>query len=367
MSGQTHGDHDGGVVPVDRRAAAVRARNLIDDEEPESGAARARSGARERREGLPANGIGHRAAVLNLYSHFLRAAAVDAQDDGHGEIAVLDGVPQKVRQNLRNAIGIPCAVKVAAEVAFERRRRVHEFRERTFRQRPKVCRSRVDRQRAKPGRREVEKLSDEPRHPHRRRADAVGDLQRLLIVRVCEAQRFAGRENNVERVAEVVSQHADEQLSRLEQRAMFFHLGGQLLPLPEQLDEHVDLTLQQMRVDRLEQEVDGACFVTAEDPPVLRRASGDEDDRHPARPLGAAHQLCQLEAAHFRHLHVNERERHVVREQQLERLHAIRGPQHAHAGIFEQRLEHVEVVRHVIDGEDENRRVLPDLRRGDGA
>ena len=123
---------------VDRRAAAVRARNLIDDEEPESGAARARSGARERGEGLPANGIGHRAAVLNLYSHFLRAAAVDAQDDGHGRSPCWTAFPRRF-DRICAMQSDPCAVKVAAEVAFERRRRVHEFCERTFRQRPKVC------------------------------------------------------------------------------------------------------------------------------------------------------------------------------------------------------------------------------------
>ena len=339
---------------VDRRAAAVRARNLIDDEEPESCAARARSGARERREGLPANGIGHRAAVLNLYAHFLRAAALDAQDDRHTEIAVLDGVPDKVRQNLRNTVGIPRAVKVAGGVAFERRLRVHEFGERTLRQRPKVGRTRTDRQRAEPGR----PKSSSCVMSRVIRVDeygSVGHLQRSGRPGL-QAQRFASREDHVSGLRKSCPSTPMSSSAVSHELPMFLDLRGQLLTLPEQLDEDGHFALQQLRIDRLEQEIDGAGFVAVEDPcdsggPAVTKMIGTRRVRSEPRISSASSKPSMPGMRTSMSASATS-----CWSSSSSAASPLDGPQHAHAGLLEQRLQNLQVLRPVVD--DEHRGVV---------
>ena len=98
-----------------------------------------------------------------------------------------------------------------------------------------------------------------------------------------------------------------------------------------------DLAAQQARVDRLEQEVDGASLVAAEEPHRLRGVGGDEDDRHVTGALGAAHQLGELEAVHRRaSARRAARARRLVPKQQLERFGCRSTPKQAHPGLVEQ-------------------------------
>src|SRR5271155_1719066 len=94
----------------------------------------------------------------------------------------------------------------------------------------------------------------------------------------------------------------------------------ELLALTVQLEEHVGLVLEYVRLDRLIDEVDGPGLVALEHALRLARACGDENDRYVARTLTAAHELGELEAVHVWHLHVEKGEREVVDEQQLESL-----------------------------------------------
>ena len=67
------------------------------------------------------------------------------------------------------------------------------------------------------------------------------------------------------------------------------------------------------------------------------------------RPLRPAHQLRELEAVHLRHLHVDERERHLVDEQELERLGPGARPEDLESVAAEERLERDEVLVDVVD------------------
>ena len=124
----------------------------------------------------------------------------------------------------------------------------------------------------------------------------------------------------------------------------------ELLLLPMQLEEHVRLVPQDVRLDRLVEEVDRAGFVALEHAVLVARAGGDEDDRHVARALAAAHQLGELEAVHVGHLHVEQRQRDVVRRA------AARAPRRRSAPCSsstssraQQRREREEVLLEVVD------------------
>ena len=122
-----------------------------------------------------------------------------------------------------------------------------------------------------------------------------------------------------QRIAQLVGQGRQELIlpavgfpQRLGLRLQLVALFGDLLALPIQLEEHLGLAAQDVRLDRLLNEVDGAGLVAAKPALVVGAAGGHENDRNPSRALGAAHQFGQLEAIQARHLHVDQRQRDVV-------------------------------------------------------
>jgi hypothetical protein len=126
-------------------------------------------------------------------------------------------------------------------------------------------------------------------------------------------------------------------------------LRRQLLPLAEQLDEDRDLALEELGIDRLEQEIDGARLVAAEDADRLRGVGGHEDDRHAAGALGPAHQFSELEPVHGRHPHVDQGEGDVVLEQKLQRFGPAHCLEQADPGLIEQRGQDFDVLGTVVD------------------
>ncbi len=130
------------------------------------------------------------------------------------------------------------------------------------------------------------------------------------------------------------------------------HLVGELLALAPQLDEGVDLVPQDARIDGLRQEVDRAGFVAVEDALRAVRAGGHEDDGDAPRAFGPAHQLGELEAVHVGHLHIEDGERELVLEQQLERLVARGRRGDRQPVLAQQRLEGDEVLVDVVDQQD---------------
>ena len=76
--------------------------------------------------------------------------------------------------------------------------------------------------------------------------------------------------------------------------------------LVRQIEEHVHLTLQNMWIDRFEQEVDGAGLVALEYALRITGSGSHEDDRHVLGSLDPAHHLGEIEAVHLGHLHVKQ-------------------------------------------------------------
>jgi hypothetical protein len=92
-----------------------------------------------------------------------------------------------------------------------------------------------------------------------------------------------------------------------QRRRVLVALPGEFPPLGVKLDEDRHLVADDLRIDRLQQVIDRARLIPAELAAFVGGHGGEEDDRHPARALCAAHQLGQLEAVHARHLHVEQR------------------------------------------------------------
>ena len=104
--------------------------------------------------------------------------------------------------------------------------------------------------------------------------------------------------------------------SRLHSRACSSRrLLAQLALFDVQVDEHAHLGTQDGRVERLHQVVDAAALVSREHVRGVALDRRDEDDRDVRGARVALHQRRGLEAVHARHLHVQQHQRELVREQ----------------------------------------------------
>ena len=126
-------------------------------------------------------------------------------------------------------------------------------------------------------------------------------------------------------------------------------LALQLRGLPVQLDEDRDLRTKHLRVERLEEVVDGTRRVAAEHVLLLLRDRGQEDDRDRLRPLALLDQLCRVEPVETRHLDVEQDAREVVVEQRPERLLAGLRADEVLAERLEDRSQGDEVLLAVVD------------------
>src|ERR687888_156390 len=115
-------------------------------------------------------------------------------------------------------------------------------------------------------------------------------------------------------------------------------VARELLPLLVQLDEDGDLRAEDLRVEGLEDVVDRAGLVAAEDLPAVLADRRQEEDRDVPRALPLLDQLGGLEAVEARHLDVEEDDRELLLEPVAERL--------------EDRLEREQVLGAVVDEED---------------
>ena len=133
------------------------------------------------------------------------------------------------------------------------------------------------------------------------------------------------------------------------------HLLGlplDLLRLLEQVDEHRDLGLQDLRDHRGLDEVDRAQGIAAEDLLLVQVHGGEEDDRRALRALAGADHLRGLEAVHPRHVDVEEDDREVLLQEGAQRLAAGVRADHVLAQLAEDRLQREQLVRAVVDEED---------------
>ena len=75
--------------------------------------------------------------------------------------------------------------------------------------------------------------------------------------------------DGVERVAQIVAEHRGEHLVEPKRLGPLLQLLQQLLLLAMELEEHVRLVLQDVRLDRLVEEVDRAGVVALEQPMLV--------------------------------------------------------------------------------------------------
>jgi hypothetical protein len=140
-----------------------------------------------------------------------------------------------------------------------------------------------------------------------------------------------------------------EHLVQAQRLALLFELLSELLALTVELEEHVGLVLENVRLDRLVDEVDRPRLVALEHALRLARARGDENDRDVAGTLATAHQLGQLQSVHLGHLHVEKGEREVMDEQELECFRSGLRGKRIDVLALQKRGQREQVVLEVID------------------
>ena len=126
----------------------------------------------------------------------------------------------------------------------------------------------------------------------------------------------------------------------------------QLPRLSEQFHEHGDLRSQDFAVDGLDQVVNGACAVAAQDVLLVEHVRGEKEDRHMTRPRPRLDQVRQLDAAHARHSDVEHDGGEVLFKK---REKCLVGGMRAHQPALErgeQGLHRIEVRHLIVDDED---------------
>jgi hypothetical protein len=131
-----------------------------------------------------------------------------------------------------------------------------------------------------------------------------------------------GGDHRAQRIAQVVTEHGHEHLGEAQSFRALLQPVRKLLRLAIELEKDVGLALENVRVDRLVEKVDGARLVALEKSVLVAHAGGDEDQRHVSCALAAADEFGEFEAVHVGHLHVKEGECDIVDEQQFERVEA---------------------------------------------
>ena len=91
-------------------------------------------------------------------------------------------------------------------------------------------------------------------------------------------------------------------------------------PSPVEIDEHRDLRLEDVAVDRLGQIVDRAAVVAAQHVALVQHVRREKQDRDVARPPPLLDDLGELQAAHPRHLDVEDDRGELLIEQREQRF-----------------------------------------------
>ena len=171
----------------------------------------------------------------------------------------------------------------------------------------------------------------------------------VRLLRDLPLQQLGGKQHRPEWRAQIVSQHCREQLIAMQHFRVAGELFAQYLPVPVELEEDLRLARQQLRRDRLVEEIHRAGLVAAETPALIRCAGRHEDDGDAARTFAAAHQLREFEAVDLGHLHVQDGERDLVLQHQLQGLARGTRLQHLHGVRLEQRRQCQQVLRQIVD------------------
>src|SRR5438067_8936 len=133
-------------------------------------------------------------------------------------------------------------------------------------------------------------------------------------------------------------------------------LPAEQLGLPPEIDEDRHLRAEDFGIERLEEVIDRALLVAAEDVRRVLVDGGEEDDGDVpvARPL--LDHLRGLDAVEPRHLHVHQDEREVGLQQLPQRLLAGMRVEELLTEGVEDRIERHQIGRMVVDHQDARRR-----------
>ena len=138
--------------------------------------------------------------------------------------------------------------------------------------------------------------------------------------------------------------------------------GGDMSALAKQIDEYRNLRTQDIRVERLDHEVDGARSVGPAHLVRLDVERRQEDDRRRGPELVLSDATCHLEPVEDRHLGIENHDRELARPHQRQRLGSRTGPHDVDVGPGQHRFQRREIGRHIIHGQDIDR----DVRNGGG-
>jgi hypothetical protein len=96
-------------------------------------------------------------------------------------------------------------------------------------------------------------------------------------------------------------------------------LVGDPPALEIELDKHVDLRAEDLRLEGLGHVVDGADGVSLEDILLVFADRREKDDRHEPRSFARLDHLRSLEAVHAGHLHIEQDDGELALEQATQR------------------------------------------------
>src|ERR1700722_20531745 len=97
-------------------------------------------------------------------------------------------------------------------------------------------------------------------------------------------------------------------------------LSGDLMALLVELEEHAGLAAEDIRLDWFVEEIDCSGLVAPKPALTISRPGGEKDDGDPAGSLRSPHEFGEVVAVHLGHLYVENGERDVLLQQQLQRL-----------------------------------------------
>ena len=137
-----------------------------------------------------------------------------------------------------------------------------------------------------------------------------------------------------------------------EEPALLLALAADLLRLAVEVDEHLDLRLEDQRLDRLEHIVDRPRRIAAEDVQIVLVVGSQEDDRNARRSRPAADEACDFVAVDERHLNVEEDDGEILPQDVTQRGLARNGGDHLDARGPQHFLDSEEIALIVVDDED---------------
>ena len=206
--------------------------------------------------------------------------------------------------------------------------------------------------------RDVEQIADQGGLRLRVAFDDVDRLREAFALQDPRAHDLRPAEDGVQRSAQLVRDRRDELVLHpagafgLLARAELLLLDADRPLRAVEVREHARLGAQHLGLEGLEEKVDRAVRVAAEDLARVAAGGGDEDDGGAREACVRLDQPGQREPVHARHLHVDQHERELAAEQVLERLRARGGHHQGLTEGLQHRTERQQVRGQVVDHED---------------